>query len=144
MPETVNQAYIFVPMMVVILLTFLAFIRMGAGRGAAMKAGQDPNYYKAYTGDPEPEATIIAVRHYGNMFEMPTVFYAACLTAFVLSAVSFWTVLFAWGYVAGRLVQSAVHLTYNNPGHRGMAFVLSVLFLLAMWVTLAMAVCAQL
>jgi len=144
MPETVNQAYIFVPMMVVVLLTFVAFINMGAKRGRAVKEGQDPSFYRAHLGTPEPEYATAAARHYGNMFEMPTLFYAACLTAFVLQAVSFWTVLFAWGYVFGRLFQSAVHMTSNNPNPRGMGFMVSVLFMLALWINLAMAVFAYL
>lgn len=144
MPETVNQAYIFVPMLVVVLLTFIALIRMGVARGAAMKAGQDPNYYKAHLGTPEPEATVAAVRHYNVLFEAPTLFYAGCLTAYALQAVTFWTVVFAWGFVILRLIQSAVHLTYNNPAHRGSAFMASMAFLLAMWINLAMAVFALL
>jgi hypothetical protein len=144
MPETVNQAYIFVPMLVVVLLTFVAFARMGAARGRAVKEGQDPNFYRAHLGTPEPEYATAAVRHYGNLFEMPTLFYAACLAAYVLGAVSFWTALFAWGYVAGRLIQSAVHMTYNNPTHRGLGFMLGVVFMLALWVNIALSVFASL
>jgi hypothetical protein len=143
MPEAVNPGSIFLPVLVVVALTFFAFIRMAAGRGAAMKAGQDPSFYRAHQGSPEPEKTVVAVRHYGNMFELPTLFYAACITAFVLGAVGFWTLVFAWGYVALRLVQSAVHLSYNNPAHRGGAFVLSVLFMLALWVNVGIAICAR-
>lgn len=144
MPEAVNQLAIFVPMLVVVALTFVAFIRMATGRGAAMKAGQDPRFYRAHQGAPEPEATVVAVRHYGNLFELPTVFYAACITAFVLGAVNVWALVFAWGYVVCRLAQSAVHLTYNNPAHRGGAFVLGVVFVLALWVKLALAISAGL
>ncbi|MCW1431866.1 MAPEG family protein [Novosphingobium sp. JCM 18896] len=139
-----NQVAIFVPMLVVVALTFVAFLKMGAARGAAVKGGHDPNYYKAHLGTPEPEATVAAVRHYGNLFELPTLFYTACLTAFVLGVVSTWVLVFAWGYVIARLVQSAVHMTYNNPGHRGGAFVLGVLFLLALWVTLGLAILSKL
>ena len=61
----------------------------------------------------------------------------------VLSAVSAWTLLFAWGYVAARIVQSAVHLSYNNPAHRGGAFVLGVVFSLALWVNIALVIFAR-
>jgi len=139
-----NQVTIFVPMLAVVALTFVAFVRMAAARGAAVKGGHDPAFYKAHLGAPEPEATTAAVRHYGNLFEMPTLFYAACLTGFVLGGVGRWTLIFAWAYVAGRLVQSAVHMTYNNPSHRGMGFILSVLAMLALWVNVAIRVCAAL
>jgi hypothetical protein len=144
MPGTTNQATIFLPMLVIVALTFVAFVRMAAGRGRAVKGGHDPAYYKAQLGAPEPEFTVVGVRHYGNLFELPTLFYAACLTAYVLAAVNGWVLGFAWSYVGARLAQSAVHMSYNNPGHRGIAFVIGVLAMLALWVTLALAVFARL
>jgi len=143
MPLT-NQTLIFLPMLVVVALTFVAFIRMGAARGRAVKEGQDPAYYRAAQGSPEPEYAAAAVRHYGNLLELPTLFYAAGLTAFVLGAVNAWILGLAWAFVVFRLVQSAVHMTYNNPGHRGMGFVLGVLSLFAMWVLLALEIFARL
>ncbi len=144
MPTTVNPVSIFLPMLVVVLLTFIAFIRMAAARGAGIKAGQDVGFYRAHQGPPEPAAAVVAVRHYGNLFEAPVLFYAACLTAFVLNAVTGWALIFAWAYVAARLVQSAVHLGYNNPMHRGGAFMFGLLFVLALWVTVALAIFARL
>jgi len=140
MPYSISPVSIFLPMLVIIALTFVAFVRMAAGRGKAVKGGHDPAYYRAQIGTPEPEATVVGVRHWGNLFELPIIFYAACLTAYVLDAVNSWVLGFAWAYVVARLVQSAVHITYNNPAHRGMAFVLGVLCMLAMWITLAAAI----
>jgi hypothetical protein len=141
--DTTNQAVIFVPMLVVVALTFVAFVRMAAARGKV--AGQmDPSFYKAQLGGHEPEFAVVAVRHWGNLFELPTLFYTACLTAYVLQAVSCWTLGFAWAWVAARLVQSTIHLTYNNPMHRGLAFVLGVLCMLGLWITLGIAICGKL
>lgn len=141
--DATNQASILVPMLVTVLLTFVAFIHMARLRGAAVKAGHDPNYYKAHLGTPEPEGTVAAVRHYGNLLELPTIFYPACITAFGLSAVGGWTLAFAWAYVLARVVQSLVHMTGNNTSARGGAFVLGVLAMLALWVNVAMAIFAQ-
>jgi hypothetical protein len=139
MPETINPTTILLPVLAVVALTFVAFVRMAGARAAAAK-GQDPAYYRAHQGKPEPEAAAAAARHWDNLFELPTLFYAGCITAYVLNAVSGWTLLFAWGFVAARLVQSAVHMTYNNPMHRGGAFVVGVLFALALWINLALAI----
>ncbi len=144
MLHNTGPASIFLPMLVIVLLTFVAFVRMATGRAAAVKQGQDPDYYKAHLGRAEPEATIVAVRHYGNLFELPTLLYAGCLTAFVLNAVSIWALIFAWGYVVARLIQSTVHLTSNNTSYRGGAFVLGVVFMLALWIDLALAIFARL
>jgi hypothetical protein len=86
---------------------------------------------------------VAAVRHYSNLLELPVLFYAACLTAYVLGAVSGWTLAFAWAYTTARTVQSAIHMTYNNPAHRGLGFVLGVLSLLALWINLALSVFAR-
>ena len=139
-----NPASILVPMLAIVLLTFIGFIRMAMMRGVAVKGGHDPNYYKAQIGTPEPEATVVAVRHYGNLFELPTIFYAACLTAFVLPAVGMWTLIFAWAYVAARYVQSLIHLTSNNTSQRGGTFVLGVLCVIALWVNIGLAICGKL
>ena len=143
MESITNPVAIFVPMLVIVALTFVAFVRMAAARGAVAK-GMDMNFYRAHQGGQEPEAAAAAVRHYGNLFEMPVLFYAGCVTAYVLGAVDFWLLVFAWGYVAARLVQSFVHMSYNNPAHRGMGFVLGVVFMLALWIDLALAIFARL
>lgn len=144
MPETNHPLTIFLPMLAVVALTFVAFVKMAIGRAAAVKAGQNPDFYRAHLGDPEPEATRAAVRHWDNLFELPTVFYAGCLTAFVVGTVTGWMLVFAWIFALGRLVQSLVHMTYNNPSHRGLAFTLSVVGLLALWIDLAWAILAKL
>lgn len=138
-----NPVSIFLPVLVVAVLTFLAFFRMAAARGAVAKT-MDPNFYRAHQGGQEPESAAAATRHYGNLFEMPTLFYTACLTAYVLQSVGHWTLVFAWVYVAARLVQSAIHMTYNNPAHRGIGFVLGAITMIALWVNVGMAIVGKL
>ncbi len=142
--DSTNPAAIFVPMLVVVALTFLAFVRMAVGRAGAIKGGIDPAFYRAHQGGQEPEAAAVGVRHYGNLFELPTLFYAGCITAYVLGVAGPWVLGLAWAYVVLRLVQSAVHLTYNNPAHRGVAFVLSVLCMAGLWAMLGASICALL
>lgn len=143
MPNTINPTAIFVPALVVVALTFFAFFRMAAARLALSKSF-DMDFYRVHQGGVEPAAAAVTVRHYGNLFELPVLFYAACLTAYVLDVVDAWTLGLAWVFVAARLVQSVVHLTYNNPMHRGGAFILSIFILLALWVLLALEIFARL
>jgi hypothetical protein len=141
MASAINPVTIFLPMLAVVLLTIIAFFRMASARANGLKESpRDPAYYRAHLGPPEPENVVAAVRHYGNLLELPLLFYVGCLSAFVLGAVSVILLLFAWGYVAARWVQSLVHMTYNNPLHRGIAFVVGWLFLIALWVTIAIAI----
>lgn len=144
MINAANSASILVPMLVVVALTFIAFFRMAQMRGAAVKGGHDPAYYRAHIGTPEPEPTVVAVRHYGNLLELPMLFHVACLAAFTLGMTSGWALSFAWAFAALRVLQSAVHLTSNNTLLRGAFFSLGALALLALWVVIAGAVFAQL
>lgn len=140
MPDTSQPVAIFLPVLLVVAITLLGFVKMAIERASAVKGGQNPEFYKVYLGDPEPEKTRAAVRHWDNLFELPTLFYAACLTAFVLGAVSTTVLVCAWIFAVGRTVQSLVHLTYNSPNHRGGAFTLSFLGLMVMWASLAMTI----
>ncbi|PEQ14675.1 hypothetical protein B2G71_00340 [Novosphingobium sp. PC22D] len=135
-----NQAAIFLPVLALVLLTFVAFLRMGAARAAVMKGDFDPEYYKAHLGEPEPAPARAAARHWDNLFEFPTLFYAACITAFALGAVGGWTLAFAWGFAIARWAQSLVHMTHNNPAHRGLAFVLGIVLCMALWINVAISI----
>jgi len=138
----VNQTLVFLPVLVVVALTIVAFVKMGAARAGAMKTGMNADFYRAHLGEPEPEGARAAARHWDNLFELPTLFYAGCITAFVLGGVGTWTLVFAWGFAAARVVQSLIHMTYNSPAHRGMAFALGVVFVLALWINIAVLILA--
>jgi hypothetical protein len=43
----------------------------------------------------------------------------------------------AWGFVVLRILHSVIHCSYNNVNHRFVAYALSCLFLLFMWIRLA-------
>jgi hypothetical protein len=138
-----NPVSIFLPVLLVVAVTFIGFVKMAIERAAAVKQGQNPEFYKVYLGDPEPEKTRAAVRHWDNLFELPTLFYAGCLAAYVLEAVSTTVLVCAWIFALGRTVQSLVHITYNNPNHRGGAFTLAFLGLMVMWGALGLTVLSR-
>ena len=139
-----NPVSIFVPLLVIVILTVIAFVCMLMARISAMKAGQDPSFYRAYQGNPEPEAAAVAARHYSNLMELPTVYYAGCLATFALGAVGFWSLVFAWGYAVARVIQSLVHLTSNNGKQRGLSFTIGLAFVIALWANVALVVFAKL
>src|ERR1700756_3372091 len=89
MPTEPNQISIFLPVLAVVALTIVGFLRMAVARGKAAKArGDGATYYRAFLGEPEPEYAVAAVRHYGNLFEAPTLFYAGCITGYAIGAVT--------------------------------------------------------
>ena len=71
-----------------------------------------------------------------NLFELPILFYTAILLSLVLMIQDPLMVQLAWGFVALRVVHSAIHCTYNNVNHRFAAYALSTLFLMFIWIRL--------
>jgi hypothetical protein len=72
-----------------------------------------------------------------NLFEMPVLFYLAAMLMMMLLIQDPLLVRLAWGFVVLRVVHSIVQCTYNRVVHRFIAYFLSCLFLLLMWVRLA-------
>jgi hypothetical protein len=131
----VKQEAIFRPVIVLALLTIAVLVRLFLGRVAAVRGGVPAGFFRNYQGpDPSPEAMIVTARHFSNLFEMPVLFYAVCLALYATRTVDGTFVALAWAFVVGRLIHSAIHLTYNDVTHRLAIYLLSSALLLAMWI----------
>lgn len=129
-----KQELIFQPVGVMVLLTGLVLVRLFLGRVAAVRAGVNVSYFRVYHGDdPTPPRVAAAARHFSNLFEMPVLFYVACLALYATRLVDGAFLALAWAFVAARLVHSAIHLTYNDVTHRLAVYLLSGLVLFAIW-----------
>ncbi len=91
-------------------------------------------FFELYDGTGAPPDVTKTTRCLANLFEMPTLFYVACLTALLLKLDSALLVYLAWGYVICRGIQAFIHLAYNNVFHRVTAFMLSNVMVITMWV----------
>jgi hypothetical protein len=91
-------------------------------------------FFELYDGTGAPPDVTKTTRHLSNLFEMPILFYVACLTALLLELNSPWLIYLAWGFVIVRGIHAFIHLTYNKVFHRLSAFMLSNFLVIAMWV----------
>jgi len=129
------------PMAAMVMLTVVVLVRLFRSRVAAVRSGQvDSAYFRLYQGGEEPESTRKLGRHFTNLFEAPTLFYVACLAGMALGVAPPAFLVLAWGYVAARGVHAFVHLGANRLRKRILAYFASWVFLVAMWVTLVIAV----
>ena len=125
------------PAFALVALTLVVVFRLARLRFAAVRAGKvDPRFYKAFRGDGEPEEAAVTVRNLSNLYEMPTLFYAGVAIAFAAGRSGSMLVALAWTYVGLRYLHSAIHLGMNKVLWRFRVFALSLLVLLAFWVTL--------
>ena len=72
-----------------------------------------------------------------NLFEVPILFYLAAMIAMLLMIQDGLLVGLAWGFVILRVVHSVIHCSYNRVMHRFIAYLISCLFLMFMWIRLA-------
>jgi hypothetical protein len=132
------------PMLALVLLTFGVLIVLFRSRVRMVREGLAPvSYFRLFQGSPEPEFAAKPARHFANLFEAPTLFYAGCLTAMITGAAGTAVVALAWGYVAMRYVHAFVHLGGNRVRHRMRAYFASWLLLLAMWILVAVTVATR-
>jgi hypothetical protein len=122
----------FVLTLCVALLAFV--VRVNAVRRGKMRI-HEFKMLDLNTADPSVART---TRHIANLFEAPVFFYVVCLIALSVRIDDTIALGIAWTYVVLRVVHSFIHLTYNRVMHRMMAFMLSNLVLLLLWIRVLM------
>jgi hypothetical protein len=135
-----NYALVY-PMFAMVCLTAFVLVRMFRARVRAVREGAvTPGYFKTYQGQQEPPQSAQIARHFTNLFEAPTLFYVACVTAMVVQVQGLGIVLLAWLYVAVRLLHAFIHLGSNKLNPRIQAYAFSWLVLLTLWGWIVVAV----
>ena len=129
------------PMLALVLLTFGVGVALFRARVRAVREGHTPvSYFRVFQGSPEPEFVAKPTRHFSNLFEAPTLFYAGCLAAMVAGVSGPVVVALAWGYVAARLAHAGVHLRGNRLRQRIPIYFIGWSFLLGLWLYVCTAV----
>jgi len=129
------------PMLALVLLTFSVGVVLFRARVRSVREGHTPvSYFRVFQGSPEPEFVAKPTRHFANLFETPTLFYAGCLAAMVAGVTGPVVVALAWAYVAARLAHAWVHMGANRIRHRMPIYFTGWAFLLALWVYVCAAV----
>lgn len=132
------------PMLALVLLTACVLIVLFRSRVRMVREGLAPvSYFRVFQGSPEPEFAAKPARHFSNLFEAPTLFYAGCLTAMVAGVTDAAVIALAWGYVAMRYLHAYIHLGSNRVRYRMRVYFAGWLFLVAMWIYVAVCVATR-
>lgn len=135
-----SQTAIFWPVIAQVLLTFVAYAVMSKRRIAAVKAGEARARDFRVPADPETSAT--AARNVSNQFELPVLFYVACLAFHQVGAVDWIALVLAWAFVASRVAHAVVHMTSNVVLLRRRLFIVGFVLVGLMWAWFAVALLA--
>jgi hypothetical protein len=123
------------PMAALALLTLIVLVTLFRRRVRAVSEGRvSRGYFAIHRGEGEPEASVKAARHFSNLFEAPTSFYAGCLAAMVTHDGGIAVQVLAWIYVAARVVHAIIHLGGNRIGQRVRAYGVGWLALIGLWI----------
>lgn len=129
-----NTPYIMQPMVAMVALTGLVWLKMYWDRIGEMRARQiDPQQMATRSGAAGLLQNNRAADNLQNLFEIPVLFYVLCLTAYVTATTPAWLVMGAWGFVALRGLHSLIQITYNQVMHRFIVYALSTVLLFGLW-----------
>ena len=130
-----NNYQLVYPMFALVLLTMVVLTTLFRRRVRAVRQGNvSIGYFGIFQGGSEPEESAKAARHFSNLFEAPTLFYAGCLAAMLTHDVGIAVQILAWAYVAARVVHAIIHLGGNRIGHRMRIYFVGWLALTALWI----------
>ncbi|TBR10196.1 MAG: hypothetical protein EPO46_08215 [Lysobacter sp.] len=129
---------IFLPLVVMALLTFVVWGRMFFMRLGQMKRERIHPQKVATAAQAAALLTDSrAADNFRNLFELPVLFYVAVLAAAYMGRVDAVSLGLAWVFVILRIAHSAIHVTYNRVMHRFYAYAAGGFVLWALWAYLA-------
>lgn len=129
-----QTTWILYPMLAMFILTLVVALRMLQLRlRAVYQDDLNPVYFKLNRGGKPPDYMTKVEQHYINLFESPILFYVILLLVYVTQIVDLVSLVLAWGFVAARLGHAYVHVGRNNVLQRRNVFLLSILFLVSLW-----------
>ncbi len=132
-----SQTAIFWPMIALTALIYIVYGLVFLRRMAAVSSGQaSARDFKVPVKEPEASATVI--RNLINLYELPVLFYAVCISLYVVNGASFLAVIVAWLFVAARIAHTFVHVTSNSLKLRQPIFTIGYILNGVLWVMLAL------
>ncbi|MEA5467148.1 MAPEG family protein [Leptothoe sp. PORK10 BA2] len=128
------QTMIFPPLLAMIALVAAVWVRLYIDRLSELRSRQiSPQDISTSRQMAERMKNTNAADNFKNLFEMPVLFYAFCLTIFVTQSVTAMFVGLSWLYVLLRVAHSVIHCTYNKVLHRFTVYAASSLLLFGLW-----------
>jgi hypothetical protein len=129
---------IFWPVLVMVLLTLLIYVRLIKVKIREMKAGRVDMARRGLHEDAWGEAVLQINNNIRNQFELPVLFYVVSGVLWALEAVGILALVAAWLFVLSRIAHAWVHLTSNYIPNRRRFFtagwwILASMALLALW-----------
>jgi hypothetical protein len=135
---------VLLPLFVQVLLTFTLLGILAVRRQRMFRQREMHPQDLAVRGAREPLPVAQVAGSYQNQFEIPVLFYALVILALFTRKADLVFVIMSWIFVLARLAQAAIHVGPNIVRLRGLAFAVSMLVLLIMWIIFIIRILAHL
>jgi hypothetical protein len=137
--EIMTNQHILFPACAMALLTAIVWVRLYVTRIREIRTRRiRVNEFRTRaTSAPLLAEVSSASDNFMNLFELPVLFYVLLTMLYVTALADGFYLALAWGFVALRVVHSAIHVTYNKVTHRFFAYVAGSTVLWLMWLRFA-------
>jgi len=137
-----NQDLIRWPLVAQVILVILLFIRLGQLKERARAAGVVDFELTALDNDAWPDDVRQVANNIRNQFQVPVLFFVLVLTLYVHGSADIYALVFAWIFVATRVMHCLIHIGSNFVPNRTRAFKLSLVCVVALTALLIRALVA--
>jgi hypothetical protein len=128
---------VLLPVFVLVGLTFVLLIWMGAARRGALVSGQAKVRDIVLGQQNWPARPTQIANCFANQFEIPILFYVLIALTLPLRQADLAIVLLSWVFVVTRFVHAGIFVTSNDLNQRSLAWFAGALVLFAMWLYFA-------
>src|SRR4051812_30931893 len=103
------------PMFAMVMITLGVGIITIKTRFSAARTGKvDPRYFKTFSFGEPTDAVLKTGRHFNNLFEVPTLFYAGCCAGMIVGVAGILPLALAWAFVFLRIAHAWIHMGRNK------------------------------
>ena len=127
-----DQALILWPLVAQVILVILLFIRLGQVKDRARATGAIDLEVIALDNDAWPDYCRQVANNIRNQFQVPVLFFALVLALYAHGSADIYALVFAWIFVATRVLHSYIHIGSNFVPSRTRAFKLSLVCVVAL------------
>ncbi len=127
-----DQALILWPLVAQVILVLLLFIRLGQVKDRARATGAIDLEVIALDNDAWPDYCRQVANNIRNQFQVPVLFFALVLALYAHGSADIYALVFAWIFVATRVLHSYIHIGSNFVPSRTRAFKLSLVCVVAL------------
>ena len=128
-----SNSLIFYPVLGQVFLTFVILFSMGRNRVSSIRKGETKIKDVALGQSAWPQRVTQFSKSFNSQFQLPVLFFIACIFAQVNNQVDQIMVGLAWAFVISRTGHAWIHVTSNNVGKRFNAFTIGFFILATMW-----------